>query len=234
MKNKGIWKALLYFGVAVLAVVCLFLLRGTVLDTYSTAEYNSFKTKVSEKAIGLMFVVVISICVLFCKAIWAKVLGVGRALAAYAGIVISVISLFLPRTVLNLRWINVRTECPYHVYETLRSAVWATDIVCIFGIFVLVVMVLGSMNSDYGEAVKKAMVGMGLATLVPGVVSLGFKTLKFNSWLFAVPALSVMFGCVVLFLCWTKKMLKFSFIDGMVERLIADCVVDEDELDDEE
>ncbi len=235
MKKIGKWKALLYLGAAVLAVVCLILLRDTNLDTYSEAQYISPITKISEKAIGLMFAFAMLISALICKAIRADVLGVGQALAAYAGITLPAISLFIPETVLHLRWMGVRIDYEDYIYKAIRGAVWATDTVCMFGAFILLVMIFGSVNSEYKEKVKKTMVGLGYVVLALGLISLGFKTLDYNSWVFVIPVLSVMFGCVVLFLCWTGKMMQFNVVGSSMKWMYFDYNFEEDdELDDEE
>lgn len=234
MKNKGIWKALLYFGVAVLAVVCLFLLRGTSMDTYSTEEYNSVVTHESFEATCLMFAAAMLGCVLFCKAIRADVLGVGQALITYAGITIPLISLFLPDDVLHLRRMGLGVMHSYYAYRAFRGAVLGVDTVCMFGVFVLLVMIFGSTKDDYKEKVKKAILGVGIVTLVLGLASMGFKTSWYNSWLLVVSVLSVLFGCVVLFLCWTGKMLQFSLAGSIKKWMCFDYDFEEDDESDEE
>ena len=234
MKSKGIWKTVLYLGVAVLAVVCLILLRDTSLDTYSTKEYNSLVTHESFEATCLIFATAMLVCVLFCKAIRADVLGVGQALAAYAGILIPLLSVFLPRMIVQLRWIDLKMMDSYYAYQAFRGGVFGVDTVCMFGVFVLLVMTLGSTQSEYKEKVKKAISGVGIVTLVFGLASMGFKTSWYNSWVLVVAVLSVLFGCVVLFWCWTGKMLHFSVVGYLADWMRVEHYTEEDDELDEE
>lgn len=232
MKKKNlreIWKNLLYLGVAVLAVVCLFMLRSTSMDTYSTEEYISLVTQESLEAICLMFAVAMLGCTLFCKAIRTDVLDVGRALVTYAGIVIPMLSLFLPGDVLHLRWMDLQVMDSYYAYLAFRGGVYGVDTICMFGVFVLLVMTLGSTQSEYKEKVKKAIYGVGIVTLVLGLASMGFKTSWYNSWVLVIAVVSVALGCVVLFLCWTKKTLQFDITDSIVDRILGKCTADEDD-----
>lgn len=230
---KRTWAMLLYIGMAVLAVVLLFVIKNTVLDTYATAEYNSLVTKVSGKVVVLSFWMSLLFCILFCETIRMELLAPGQAMVAYGGLVLAAGSVFLPETALDLKWMDVMLASPNYVYETMQGLVLATDALCVLGLLVLLVMILGSMNPVYKEKVKKAIAGVGCAVFVLSLASLGFKTFRFNGWLFVVSVIFTVLGCVIMFLYWTKKTLGIS-VSGSIAKWLRGRPTDEDEWEDED